>query len=74
MKNIIVLVCKSILLYTTAIVTMIYIAGIDSINDNGHFFKATALVAGLIFACYKILSEKDIETLTFQKHKDNDRD
>lgn len=74
MKNILVLVCKSILLYTTAIVAMLYIAGIDSIYNNGYFFKATALVAGLIFVCYKILSEEDIKTITFQKHKDNDRD
>lgn len=43
------LILKGILLYTTMILAMLYICGVDSIYDNGYFLPATGIVALLIY-------------------------
>lgn len=62
------LIIKGILLYSTMLLTVLYIAGIDSIVDNGFFLIATAILASLIYICYKTISEKDANTLLLGKY------
>lgn len=46
------LIWKGILLYITMIVTMIFVAGVDSLSETGLLI-GIALVATLIYACKK---------------------
>ncbi len=56
---------KGVLLYTTFIVCVLAIGGIDSLYDNGYFFETILVVGGLIYLCKKTISEEDLKTLTF---------
>ena len=58
-------IIKGILLWTTAFVTMFFIAGIDSIYDNGCFFQTLIAVVVMIFCCYKLISEEEFKKVTF---------
>lgn len=64
MKKII-LCLKGILLYTTIIATMLFVGGIDSLFDNGWLIEAGLFVAGLIYACYKFITEEEFDSLCF---------
>ena len=55
------------LLWTTAFVTMFFIAGIDSIYDNGYFLQNLAAVVVMILCCYKLISEKEFEVLSLYR-------
>ena len=57
-------IIKGILLWTTGFVTMFFIAGIDSIYDNGYFFQTLIAVAVMIFCCYKLISEEEFKKVT----------
>ena len=57
-------IIKGILLWTTGFVTMFFIAGIDSIYDNGYFFLTLIAVAVMIFCCYKLISEEEFKKVT----------
>ena len=61
------LILKGILFYTTIIVAMLYICGVDSIYDNGYFFPATGIVALLIYICYKTITEEEADILLGNK-------
>ena len=61
------LILKGILLYTTIILTTIYICGVDSIYDNGYFLPATGIVALLIYICYKTITEEEADILSGNK-------
>lgn len=61
------MVLKGILLYITAIVAFVWVAGIDSIMDNGYFIEFTLVLAALIYACYKTMSEDEVDTLLGNK-------
>ena len=65
--NTIKLILKGILLYTTIIVAMLYVCGVDSIYDNGYFLPATGIVALLIYICYKTITEKEADILSGNK-------
>lgn len=65
--NTIKLLLKGILLYTTMILAMLYICGVDSIYDNGYFFPATGIVALLIYICYKTITEEEADILSGNK-------
>lgn len=58
-------IIKGILLWTTAFVTILFVAGIDSICDNGYFFQTFIAVAVMIFCCYKLISEEEFKKVTF---------
>ena len=60
-------IIKGILLWTTACVTILFIAGVDSIDDNGYFFQTLIVVAVMIFCCYKLISEGEFEVLSLYK-------
>ena len=59
------LILKGIMLWITAFVTVLFIAGIDSIYDNGYFFQTLAVVIVMIFCCYKLISEEEFKKVTF---------
>ena len=46
------LICKGILLYITMIVTMIFVAGIDSLSNKG-LLTGIIIVVALIYTCKK---------------------
>lgn len=61
------LIIKGILLWTTVFVTILFVAGVDSIYDNGYFFQTLIAVVVMIFCCYKLISEKEFEVLSLYK-------
>lgn len=61
------LIIKGILLWTTAFVTILFVAGVDSIYDNGYFFQTLIAVIVMMFWCYKLISEKEFEVLSLYK-------
>lgn len=65
--NTIKLILKGILLYTTMILAMLYICGVDSIYDNGYFLPATGIVVLLIYICYKTITEEEADILSGNK-------
>lgn len=46
------LICKGILLYITMIVTMIFMAGVDSLSNKGLLI-GMVIIVGLFYACKK---------------------
>ena len=61
------LILKGILLYTTIIVVILYVCGVDSIYNNGYFLPATGIVALLIYICYKTITEEEADILSGNK-------
>ena len=58
------LILKGILFYTTFLVCMLAIGGIDSLYDNGYFIETIIVVVGLIYLCKKYITEKEYDILT----------
>ena len=58
-------IIKGILLWTTAFVAILFVAGIDSIYDNGYFFQTLIAVVVMIFCCHKLISEEEFKKVTF---------
>lgn len=61
-------ILKGILLYTTILVIMLFIMGIDSIFDNNLVLEWILTIAILLILCYKLLSNEDIKILTLDKY------
>lgn len=61
------LILKGILLYTTMILAILYICGVDSIYDNGYFLPVTGIVTLLIYICYKTITEEEANILSGNK-------
>lgn len=59
------LILKGVMLWITAFVTVLFIAGIDSIYDNGYFFQILIAVVVMIFCCHKLISEEEFKKVTF---------
>ena len=59
------LIRKGTMLWITAFVTMLFIAGVDSIYNNGYFFQTLMAVAVMIFCCYKLISKEEFKKVTF---------
>ena len=57
-------IIKGILLWTTAFVTILFVAGVDSIYNNGYFFQTLMAVAVMIFCCYKLISKEEFKKVT----------
>ena len=60
-------IIKGILLWTTGFVTILFVAGVDSIYNNGYFFQTLIAVVVMIFCCYKLISEKEFEVLSLYR-------
>ena len=61
------LIIKGIMLWITAFVTTLFVAGIDSIYDNGYFFQTLIAIIVMIFCCYKLISEKEFKVLSLYR-------
>ena len=59
------LILKGIMLWITAFVTILFVAGVDSIYNNGYFFQTLIAVVVMIFCCYKLISEEEFKKVTF---------
>lgn len=66
-KNNIKLILKGILLWITILTIVIFITGIDSICDNGYFIPMIILCVILGYSCYRTISEKELEIISFYK-------
>ncbi len=62
---------KGVLFYTTFLVCMLAIMGIDSLYDNGYFLETILVVGGLIYLCKKIISEEEFNILSLDKFFNN---
>lgn len=62
------LVLKGILFYATIIAVYFFMAGVDSIYDEGHFFTSVIVVAALVYACYKLLNKEEVNMFTLSKY------
>lgn len=61
------LILKGVLLWITAFAVMLFISGVDSIYANGLFIQFIIACVALCYACYKLISEEELEILTFNK-------
>ena len=55
------------LLYVTTFAVLIFIAGVESIYEHGYFIHSIIVCAVLCCACYKLISRKEFDILTFSK-------
>lgn len=63
--NIIKLILKGILLYSTTIICVLSIATIDYIYNTNYFFYDIILCIVLIYTCIKFINKKELDKLTF---------
>ena len=61
------LILKGVLLWVTAFAAVIFISGVDSLYDNGYLFQTLIAVAVMIFCCYKLISEEELEILSLHR-------
>ena len=61
------LILKGVLLYVTVFAVILFIEGVDSIYDNGLFIQSIIACAALCYACHRLISEKELKILTFNK-------
>lgn len=61
------LILKGVLLWITAFAVMLFISGVDSIYDNGYFIQSLIVIAVMCYACYKLISEEELEKTTMYK-------
>jgi hypothetical protein len=70
MKKII-LILKGILLYSTTLLSILFIDSLDSIYDLSYLIIGIGTIAALICLCCKVITEAEIYKLTFtDKFKD----
>lgn len=60
-------ILKGILLYVTAFAVILLVLGVDSIIDNGYFLYWAISCIVLCYACYKLISPKELEDITLYK-------
>ena len=60
-------IIKGILLWATGFVTILFVAGVDSIYNNGYFFQTLIAVVVMIFCCYKLISKEEFEVLSLYR-------
>ena len=60
-------ILKGILFYSTTIITMLWICGIDSITEKGYLIEWTFTIIIMICICCKIISEEEFNKFTFNK-------
>lgn len=60
-------IIKGILLWTTSFVAIFFIAGIDSIYDNGYFFQTFIAAIVMVFCCCKLISKEEFEVLSLYR-------
>lgn len=66
--NIIKLILKGILLYSTTIICVLSIAIIDSIYNTNYFFYDILLCIVSVYICIKTINKSDLDKLTFSNY------
>lgn len=61
------LILKGVLLWVTAFAVILFLLGVDSLYDNGYFIHSIVICAVLCYACYELISEKELEKITLYK-------
>lgn len=61
------LILKGVLLWVTAFAVILFISGVDSIYDNGYLIYSIVICAVLCYACYNLISEKELKEITLYK-------
>jgi hypothetical protein len=82
MKQKIILCFKGILLYTTVTAIILFICAIDGLFDNGWLIEAGLIIVGLIYTCYRLIDEEELDVLCLNKlfkpasfsEEDNDKE
>lgn len=65
------LILKGALLWVTALAVTFFVSGVDSIYDSGLFIHSITVCAALCYACYRLISEEELEIITFSKWLDD---
>lgn len=65
------LILKGILLYSTILIAIFSICGIDSIYDEGYFLHMIFIMAVLIYTCHKTISKEESDILSGIKLLEN---
>lgn len=69
------LIYKGVLLYVTALISVLWICGIEFLVDRGYFIPYTLVIAVLIYLCYKFISIREFYILSlyrmWNKYLDN---
>ena len=63
------LILKGVLLWITAFAIALFILGIDGMPLS-YIIISLVVISILCYACYKVISEDELETLTFCKYFD----
>ena len=61
------LIFKGVLLYVTTFAVLIFIAGLESLYENGYFVYSLLVCAILCYTCYKLISKEEFDVLTFSR-------
>ena len=59
------LIIKGMIVWVTILSTLLFIAGIDSIYDNGYFFQTLIAVMTMCYACFKFVSKEEYKRIMF---------
>ena len=65
------LILKGVLLWVTTLTVTFFISGVDSIYDSGYFVHSIVICVALCYACYRLISEEELEIITFSKWLDD---
>ena len=64
------LILKGVLLWATAFTVVFFVSGVDSIYDSGYFIHFIIVCVALCYTCYRLISEEELEIITFSKWLD----
>lgn len=65
------LIFKGVLLWVTAFTIAFFVSGVDSIYNSGYFIHYIVACVALCYTCYRLISEEELEIITFSKWFDN---
>lgn len=61
------LIIKGVLLYVTFLLSFFFLAGVDSIYDNGYFLQFVITIISMYYICHKTISKEELKKLTLDK-------
>lgn len=61
------LIIKGVLLYVTFLLSFFFLAGVDSIYDNGYFLQFIIAIISMYYICHKTISKEELKKLTLDK-------
>lgn len=58
------LILKGLLFYTTLLLAVFTICGVDSLYDKDCFFPLIGIVIALLYTCRKVITLEDVDTFS----------